>query len=130
MSFIHNIIKKTARTVKTAVRFWFARVETERADLQERLKMANKNRIQMPAKIDANSAEPLKEQILREMERDAEILLDFGETGYVSSAGLRVILTVQKKMKAKGLELELCNVKQQILEVFELTGFAGIVVIS
>jgi anti-sigma B factor antagonist len=92
--------------------------------------VAIKNRILMPVRIDANSAEPLKERILREMEDDAEVLLDFGETGYISSAGLRVILTVQKKMKAKGLELELCNVKQQILEVFELTGFAGIVVIS
>jgi anti-sigma B factor antagonist len=93
--------------------------------------MAGQNRFQMPQKIDAGSAAQLQEKIFQEIGKgDAGLLLDFENTNYISSAGLRVILTVHKKMRAEGRDLELCNVKQQILEVFELTGFSCMLVIN
>jgi anti-anti-sigma factor len=93
--------------------------------------MAGQSRFQMPQKIDTNSAAPLQEKLFQELEKDdAGLLLDFENTNYISSAGLRVILTVHKKMRAAGRDLELCNVKQQISEVFELTGFSSILVIN
>ncbi|MDR1059756.1 MAG: STAS domain-containing protein [Clostridiales bacterium] len=64
------------------------------------------------------------------MAASADILLDFANTAYISSAGLRVLLMTEKKTRALGGSLEICNVKQQIQEIFELTGLAGVVKIT
>ncbi|MDR1194738.1 MAG: STAS domain-containing protein [Peptococcaceae bacterium] len=89
--------------------------------------MTNQNLFAMPARVDSNTADAVREDIFAAIQPDADLILDFKETAYISSAGLRVVLTAQKKMKALGLELSLRNVKQQILEIFELTGLAGVI---
>ena len=48
--------------------------------------------------------------------------IDFKEVNYVSSAGLRVLLSLQKKMMAQG-EMKLVNVSEAVNDVFEVTGF-------
>lgn len=50
------------------------------------------------------------------------LILDFKEVNYVSSAGLRVLLSLQKKMMAAG-EMVLINVNEAVKDVFEVTGF-------
>ncbi len=55
------------------------------------------------------------------------ITIDCKKLAYVSSAGLRVLLTAHKKMKGN---LKLTNVCELVMEVFELTGFADILVIE
>ena len=49
-------------------------------------------------------------------------ILDFKEVNYVSSAGLRVLLSLQKKMMAVG-EMKLISVNESVCDVFEVTGF-------
>ena len=44
---------------------------------------------------------------------------------FVSSAGLRVLLMLQKKCNAQGKEMKLVHVKSSIMEVFDMTGFSG-----
>jgi anti-anti-sigma factor len=84
----------------------------------------------MPVKVDSNTAEQVKNEILDLVQANTNLQLDFGQTIYISSAGLRVVLIAEKKIRAAGGELELCHVKQQILEIFELTGLAGVVKIT
>ena len=50
------------------------------------------------------------------------LILDFKDVNYVSSAGLRVLLSLQKKMMVKG-EMKLINVNEAVSDVFEVTGF-------
>ena len=53
-------------------------------------------------------------------------MLDMGEMNYISSAGLRVVLLMLKKMNKAGKTMKLINVTEPVYEVFELTGFTDI----
>lgn len=73
---------------------------------------------------------PTLEAALSEVYDTADSLVfDMAELDYISSAGLRVILTAQKTMNKKG-EMKLVNVKDTVLEVFEITGFTEILTIE
>ena len=56
-------------------------------------------------------------------------MLDLSGLEYISSAGLRVLLSAQKKMQQKG-SMKVKNVCEDVMEVFEMTGFADILVIE
>ncbi|MCL2755235.1 MAG: STAS domain-containing protein, partial [Oscillospiraceae bacterium] len=57
-------------------------------------------------------------------------ILDFTGLQYVSSAGLRVFLMGEKAAKSKDITMKLVNVSADIMEVFEMTGFANILKIE
>ena len=52
------------------------------------------------------------------------VVLDFADLHYISSAGLRVLLMVAKRLKAVQGRLALCALRGEVEEVFELSGFA------
>lgn len=58
------------------------------------------------------------------------VILDGSELTYVSSAGLRLLLTLQKGMTAKGGTLRLRNIKEEIMDIFNITGFSSILTIE
>lgn len=58
-----------------------------------------------------------------------ELVFDFSELEYISSAGLRVILKAQKTMNTQG-SMKLTHVNDEIMEVFDITGFVDILVIE
>lgn len=58
-----------------------------------------------------------------------ELVLDFHGLEYISSAGLRVLLKAQKNMAKRG-QLKILNVSDDIMEVFEITGFSDILTIE
>ncbi|MBQ0136362.1 MAG: STAS domain-containing protein [Oscillospiraceae bacterium] len=64
-----------------------------------------------------------------ELDGIKNLVLDFENLEYISSAGLRVILAAQKKMSAQG-EMVVKNVNDAIKEVFEITGFVDILTIE
>lgn len=72
-------------------------------------------------RLDTNTSKELEQALAPEIEKYDTIVLDFSELQYLSSAGLRVLLSVQKKMKGK--EFRLTNVNSNVMEVFEITGF-------
>lgn len=78
-------------------------------------------------RIDAVATPELDKQ-LSEMIAQAEtdIYVDMDSTTYICSVGLRTFMTATKKMRAKQKRLILKNVKPQVMEVFEVTGFSGI----
>lgn len=58
------------------------------------------------------------------------VILNGTELTYISSAGLRLLLTLQKGMKAKGGTLRLRNIQQDIMDIFRITGFTSILTIE
>lgn len=57
---------------------------------------------------------------------DKNIVIDLQGIEYISSAGLRSILSVGKKVRSDGGNLAFCNLKGMVREVFEISGFASI----
>lgn len=54
---------------------------------------------------------------------DASVTVDFGELDYISSAGLGVLLSVQKRLSRAGHGLRLTNMNPHIAEIFRIAGF-------
>lgn len=54
-----------------------------------------------------------------------DLLLDFSDLSYISSAGLRVLLTAQKTVNAADGSLTIAHVNEEIMEVFDMTGFSS-----
>ena len=73
-------------------------------------------------RIDTVTAHDVDEYINNSLEGVKMLILDFKDVNYVSSAGLRVLLSLQKKMMVKG-EMKLINVNEAVSDVFEVTGF-------
>ena len=58
------------------------------------------------------------------------LTLNFEKLEYLSSAGLRVLLSAQKKMNKQGGAMKICHVNETIAEIFEVTGFSDILTIE
>ena len=74
-------------------------------------------------RLDTHTSSMLEEEYNKLDEKN--IVLDLKELDYVSSAGLRVLLTMQKEMNQKG-NLEIINVCDSVKDIFEVTGFIDI----
>ena len=62
-----------------------------------------------------------------ELEKEEkEIVVNMEDTIYMSSVGLRVFASIQKKINASGKTMVLKNVRPQMKEIFEVTGFVGV----
>ena len=85
--------------------------------------------VAIAGRLDTITAPALDKTINEDIEGTKNLVLDLKGVEYVSSAGLRVILTAQKKMQKIG-SMKLINVCQDVMEVFEMTGFADILVIE
>ncbi|MDR2713159.1 MAG: STAS domain-containing protein [Clostridiales bacterium] len=83
----------------------------------------------LEGRLDTTTAPQLQDVLVPAFDGMDKIELDFSELAYVSSAGLRVLLMGQKAAKAKGASMTLRGVSQEIMEVFEITGFSGILTI-
>ena len=86
-------------------------------------------KVMVEGRLDTTTAPTFEEQILKTIENVNNLVLDFSELEYVSSAGLRVILKTQKAMNTKG-SMKIVNVNEMIMEVFEITGFVDILTIE
>lgn len=79
--------------------------------------------------LDSVTSSDLEEFIRDNIEGINELILDFKELDYVSSAGLRVLLVTLKLMKTKG-SIKIINVNESVNEVLTMTGFANIIKIE
>ena len=85
--------------------------------------------IEIAGRLDTTTAPELEKAINSEGDALKSLVLDFKCVDYISSAGLRVLLTAQKKMNAQG-SMELVGVSEAVMDIFEMTGFADILVIE
>lgn len=76
-------------------------------------------------RIDSQTSEQFAEDIKKALEQSQNILLDFRETEYISSSGLRVLLATKKQLGNHGT-LTLAGVNDTIMEVLDMTGFTDI----
>jgi len=83
----------------------------------------------LTGRLDTTTAPQLQQALTAAMRTDSMVELDFAGIEYVSSAGLRVLLQGQKNALAFGKGMTLKNVSPEVMEVFEITGFSGILTI-
>lgn len=83
----------------------------------------------LEGRLDTTTAPELENAINGEGDALKSLVLDFKGVDYISSAGLRVLLTAQKKMNAQG-HMELRDVSEAVMDIFEMTGFADILEIK
>ena len=76
-------------------------------------------------RLDTTTAPALDKAIAECMKDEKHLVLDLGSMEYISSAGLRVLLTAQKMMMKTG-SMKVKNVREEIMDIFEMTGFADI----
>ncbi len=74
-------------------------------------------------RLDTNTAPMLQEEMKEEISTHKNILLDFSEVDYISSAGLRTLLFLHKNIQESGGAFSLSNCNEIVLDVFKMTGF-------
>lgn len=72
-------------------------------------------------RIDAATAPELQEQLMASMNGVRDFTLDLSEVDYISSAGLRVLVVLQKRMKDQG-SMTIINVRPEITSILKVTG--------
>ena len=83
--------------------------------------------VAIDGRLDTITAPELETTLINNYEGVSSLIFDCEKLVYVSSAGLRVLLTVHKRMKGA---MKLTKVNELVMEVFEMTGFADIWVIE
>lgn len=81
--------------------------------------------LKIEGRLDTTTAPTLEKTINDILDGVTELILDMNQLTYVSSAGLRVLLSTQKKMNKIGT-MKLIGVCEDVMEVFEMTGFVDI----
>ncbi len=81
--------------------------------------------VALEGRLDTTTAPELEQSLKESMDAATELTLDFAQLEYISSAGLRVLLSTHKAMSKKG-GMKVVNVNEVVNEVFEVTGFADI----
>ena len=85
--------------------------------------------IEIVGRLDTITAPALDKTINEDIGDTKNLVLDVKGMEYISSAGLRVLLSAQKKMQKIG-SMKVTGVCDEVMEVFEMTGFADILVIE
>ena len=97
--------------------------------------------IAVTGKLDTSTAPQLEEKLEKEIDpeeifagkedkTEISFIMDFAELGYISSAGLRVILSFYKKINNKGGKLIIKGANQTIREILEMTGFSNFIIVE
>lgn len=95
----------------------------------EKRKDGKKLDVKLTGRLDSKTAPEIKETLDNELNGIEELTFDLSDLIYISSAGLRVILSAQKTMNKQG-SMKVTNVQDIVMEVFESTGFVDILTIE
>ena len=85
--------------------------------------------VAVDGRIDTNTAPQLEAELKNQLEGIDKLVFDLEKLQYISSAGLRVLLSTQKVMMKQG-EMILKKVPSEIMDIFEVTGFSDILTIE
>lgn len=80
--------------------------------------------VKVEGRLDTNTAPELENSINEDIVGIKELNLNFKNLDYISSAGLRVILKFHKQMAANDGVLNILSPKDEVLDVFDMTGFS------
>lgn len=94
-------------------------------------KNENKVIVTLKGRLDTTNVQNFEKQIAELYQPNVlSVEIDCAEFTYISSSGLRILLTLQKSMTARKGELVLINMRNEIKEVFDMTGFSAIFTIK
>ena len=85
-------------------------------------KNANELTVAIEGRLDTLTSPRLEETLKQELDGVEKLILDFAELYYISSAGLRVLLSAMQTMERQG-EMVVRNVSSDVMDVLEVTGF-------
>lgn len=82
----------------------------------------------LEGRLDAASAPVLERKLVEQVENGKlKILLDFAKVDYLSSAGMRLLLSMTKRLKGEGGGLHCCSVSEEVMEIIKMAGFERII---
>ena len=85
--------------------------------------------VALEGRLDTTTAPDLERELKASVTGITELIMDFAKLDYISSAGLRVLLSAQKIMSKQGA-MKIIHVNEMVMEVFEVTGFSDILTIE
>ncbi len=85
--------------------------------------------VALEGRLDTTTAPQLESELKSALSGTTELVFDLTKLDYISSAGLRVLLSTQKVMNKQG-SMKIINVNETIMEVFDVTGFVDILTIE
>lgn len=85
--------------------------------------------VALEGRLDTNTAPEFQAEVEPMLESIETLTLDCEQLDYISSAGLRVLLTFQQELEDQNKTMELCHVNEIIHDVFDVTGFLDILTI-
>ena len=80
----------------------------------------------LDGRLDSSTAPEVEQIVLQMADRFDTVILNMAQLEYISSAGLRVLKLLYMALSKKSGELEIKNANKLVMEVFEMTGFAGL----
>ena len=83
----------------------------------------------LEGRLDTTTSPQLEAELKQSVGGVTDLIFDFSGVEYISSAGLRVLLAAQKVMNRQG-SMKLTGVNENVLEVFEITGFIDILTLE
>ena len=83
----------------------------------------------LEGRLDTTTSPDLEEALAASLDGVTALVFDFAKLDYLSSAGLRVLLSAQKRMNRQGT-MKLVHVNDAVKEVFEITGFADFLTVE
>ena len=88
-----------------------------------------KTLLKAEGRLDTLTAPEMEAAVKKAIEETDELVIDFEKLDYISSAGLRVLLSAQKAMNGRGT-MKVTHVCPTIMEIFEVTGFSEILTVE
>ena len=85
--------------------------------------------VSLTGRLDTTTAPELEKELKASLDGVTTLVIDMTALDYISSAGLRVLLSAQKTMNKQG-EMRVVHVGETIMEIFEVTGFSDILIIE
>ncbi len=85
--------------------------------------------VTLEGRLDTTTAPQLETELKASLDGIKELKFDIAKLEYISSAGLRVLLSAQKSMSKQG-NMVVANVSEEVMEIFEVTGFSDILTIE
>lgn len=88
-------------------------------------------RVSVEGRLDAVTSKEFEDRVVQAIDQgEKHLLFDFASLDYISSAGLRALLTAKKKLGGSGGKIVLAGLKKTVHEVIEIAGFTPLFVIA
>lgn len=85
--------------------------------------------VALEGRLDTITSPELETELKASLDGVTELIMDFEKLEYISSAGLRVLLSAQKTMNTQG-SMKVVHVNDTVMEIFEVTGFVDVLTIE